>query len=689
MADNVVETILVKLGLDASSYNRDTEKAIKQNDKLTKSTEDADKNVLALGKTLAKVFGGIAAFAGLKNLIDDVQKLNDELYFLEKNLGMSATTLKAWQGAAAGGGSASGMTESMKSLNMAMNDFVIMGDTSLLPYMNSLGVAMVDANGKLRDTDKVMLDLADSFSKMDREQAFSLASKMGIDEGTFNTLAQGREEMEKMIAYQKTMYKSSEQELKVSRELAKNRALLGSHWESLKMMVANALMPLFLKMSEVLLGMFDYLQKNQRTVQAVIKGIAFAIGAVLIPVMVSAAASATAMLLPFAPLIATVTALGAAFGLLYDDYKTWAEGGNSLFNWGAFRDYIDQSKISTDSLANSFKNLGKELLGSTIPTLKGYADIVRMLVSGDFKGAGALAKSMLANLGENIGNFIDDATGQARGNFGSAAGSMINTPQASLPPPSGSSTATGAAIAKLLSVDGTTRNYLLANGQKETRTGGTVAWRNNNPGNLKFEFAGSADKSVRSRRSREKALADARKRYQGVVDLDQWGNAIFETMEAGAVAKAQLLKKQHGNKTMPQMLRAYAKDDYSGKANYRAYEATINKVASERGVSLTGKTISQMTPAEFEALAAGMVKAEGVKAGNISRSGGAGAAQQSMRQGGGIPYRNAGSSVNQNKVDVKIDEIKVNTTANTIKGTMNDAMTAVNNQIFQWLPSAD
>ncbi|WP_236502015.1 hypothetical protein, partial [Escherichia coli] len=106
---------------------------------------------------------------------------------------MSASTIKNWQGAAgAMGGSAQGMTESIKSLNMGMNDFVTMGDTTLLPFMNALGVGMVDAQGKLRKTDDVMLDLADSFSKMDREQAFSIASKMGIDEGTFNTLVQGR-----------------------------------------------------------------------------------------------------------------------------------------------------------------------------------------------------------------------------------------------------------------------------------------------------------------------------------------------------------------------------------------------------------------------------------------------------------------------------------------------------------------
>ncbi|WP_236522898.1 hypothetical protein, partial [Escherichia coli] len=201
------------------------------------------------------------------------------------------------------------------------------------------GVGMVDAQGKLRKTDDVMLDLADSFSKMDREQAFSIASKMGIDEGTFNTLVQGRKEMEKMIEYQSKMYRSSEEELKASRQLAQNRALLGQHWESLKTMMANAIIPLFVKLSEVALGIFEYLQENQQAVQAVFKGISFVIGAILIPILAKATVAALAFIAPFAPFILVVGALGAAFGLLYDDYKTWAEGGKSLFDWGAFRKY--------------------------------------------------------------------------------------------------------------------------------------------------------------------------------------------------------------------------------------------------------------------------------------------------------------------------------------------------------------
>lgn len=157
-------------------------------------------------------------------------------------------------------------------------------------------------------------------------------------------------------------------------------------------------------------------------------------------------------------------------------------------------------------------------------------------------------------------------------------------------------------------------------GSIETREGGTVAWRNNNPGNLKFEYAGSADKSVTSKRTPEAALAAAQDRYSGVVALDQWGNAIFETEAAGRAAKAQLLRNTHGEKTIPEMLKGYAVDDYSGKANTDAYAKSVYAVGDSQGVDLRGKKIKDLTDQEFEAQLDGMKKVEGFQEGSVTRT---------------------------------------------------------------------
>lgn len=374
MATNTVEQIFVELLLDAKGYSKGADDAAKKSEKLESGLKDVEKQSESTGekldnltKGITKTLKGIAGLAaiiaagtGLLRLADEARKANDELNFLSQNLGMSADNLKAWQGAAAAlGGSAQGMTNDMKSLNKSMNDFVIKGDTSLLPYFNTLGVSMVDAQGKIKDTDAVMLDLADSMSKMNREQAFALGQDLGFDEGTINTLLQGRDAMEQMVDYHKQMYTSNKQDLENSRKLSENQAKMSAHWQSMKLMLGNAVIPLLIKLSEVALRFFEFLQKHQKTVKNVFEGMAIILGVLLVPILSKALIALLAFIAPFAPFILVVGSLGAAFVALYDDYKTWAEGGKSLFDWGAFRKYIDDSTLSTDNLRNAFSNLRK------------------------------------------------------------------------------------------------------------------------------------------------------------------------------------------------------------------------------------------------------------------------------------------------------------------------------------------
>lgn len=691
---HIVDAIMVTLGLDTSKYTAQAENAIKTDARLEKSLDGVEKKGGAVSKNFeglanavkgaAKVFASLAAATGiirfLQNVAEEARQANEEMLKLQASLGLTAEKINGMRGAGAAlGGTAEGMTNSMKGLNKGMNDFVVKGDTSLLPFMNHLGVAMVDGQGKLRDVDKVMLDLADSFSEMNSEQAYALGQDMGFDEGTIAALMQGRDAMKEMSDYHAKMYTSSKEELAASRELSKNQAQLSAHWASMKLMIGNAIIPLLVKLTNFAKAFFEFLQDHQKTVKNVFEAMGIVIGLVLIPLFGKALFAALAFMAPFLPFIAVVGGIAAAFALLYDDYKVWAEGGQSLFDWGKFSDLIDGAKLSVESLTKGFGELADKVMAEVIPTLKGYASIIQKLFSGDFAGASAEAKEMFAEFGSRAKDAISPAWNKAADFM---LGGAFKMGDSQSPAVGGGFTGTGGASAlrQLIKAEGTKRVYELANGQTETRTGGTVAWRNNNPGNLKFEYAGSADKTVKSKRSKEKALSDAQKRYKGIIALDQWGNAVFETMEAGAVAKAKLLKSQHGNKTYQQMLRGYAKSDYSGTTNYGAYEATIKKTASSMGVNLEGKTINQMTDAEFKALAQGMVNAEGVKKGQSVVSGAAQA--QGMVQQSATPrklYNSKGlqSDMQSRSVDVKMGDLNIYTTASSVSGITSDAMRGV------------
>ncbi len=166
-------------------------------------------------------------------------------------------------------------------------------------------------------------------------------------------------------------------------------------------------------------------------------------------------------------------------------------------------------------------------------------------------------------------------------------------------------------IVRLVESEGKTRTLQLEDGRVIERSNGSVSWRNNNPGNLKFEFEGSADKTVHTTRTREEALAAAQARYRGIVGLDQWGNAVFETYEAGRDAKIQLLTRRHGDKGVEAMLRGYSVADYSGQTNYAAQAAFIYSEGDRQGVDLRSKRIGTMSRDELEALADGIRGFEG------------------------------------------------------------------------------
>lgn len=496
----VIDTLFMELGIDSSKFNREAGQAVSKLDDMTgafekaeaktgKSGKGLDKHAEKVGqnvkqaKNLTEAMGKVAKGAAalfalvtgsnaLDKLIRETAEANVQLDNLSRNIGMGRNSLQAWGGMAEmAGGSAEGMKGSLAGLSMGITRLTTMGDTSIVPFFNAFGVALLNADGKARNLDSIMLDLSDRFSKMDRVQAYNLAKSMGLDDGTINTLLLGRAEMEKMLEMQRNLYRSGEKEIAVSRELTRSRAYLNQQWDALKNMVADALAPHLLRLVKLVSGFADYLMRNENTMKHVFEGLAFVLGAVLLPVLWSAVTALYAFIAPFA-LAAAVAALGAAFVLLYDDYKTWAEGGKSLFDWGAFAGYIKTSKVSVDSLtkgftylltgytswseagkglfdwlrlkgfidengvslrslANGFKSLAQDICQFVAPALEDIGEIFTALGNKDYNLAWEAAKRLASrpvnfvaeqvqNVAGRVSGAVDIATSHTPGAEGSA-----------------------------------------------------------------------------------------------------------------------------------------------------------------------------------------------------------------------------------------------------------------------------
>ena len=741
MASNTVEQIFVELLLNAKGYNKDADEAVKKSEKLEKGLGGTEKQAVKTDKSIAKFTTGlgkavkgvagfaavIAAGTGLLKLAEEARKANDELNFLSKNLGMSSGEVKAWQGAAAAmGGSAQGMAGDMKALNSSMNDFVMTGESSMLPMFNTLGVSMIDAQGKVRDTNEVLLDVADSFSKMDREQAALMGQKMGFDEGTINTLLQGRDAMQEMVNYHKQMYTSNKQEMEASRKLSENQAKMSAHWDSMKLMMGNAIIPLLVKLSGIALKFFEFLQRHQKTVKNVFEAMGIILGALVVPLLGKALVAALLFMAPFLPFIAVVGLLSAAFIALYNDYKVWAEGGNSLFNWGAFSGYIDNAKFSTENLGKGFLHLigdynswsevasdGKswlklkgfidengvslktlragfidlagDIVKYAIPTLKGYAEILQKLVNGDFKGAAWQSAQMFQNLGDSIiqggkdiwnraTESVDITTGQPVGTLGNT--SIMNN---------GKHSGLGSVSAKYEGKIGSANRDVDQNGnpagwaygkfQFNSAKGGLQKFFSDNPSIAK-QFSGLTPGSTAfNNKWKQLAKADPKgfEAAQNKSAENLWYNpardaykkAGFDMSNRGVQEAVFSSSIQHGG--VVRNLLPLIKKQVGGD---------ISKLSAEEQI----KAIYKGRTA-YHKRGAGRYSSEMQDALAISR--GATQAQSAMPKNQ-IPASIAKPVTNNksNNVEVNVNKIEVNTSSSTMTGAMGDAIKGLKNNNF-------
>jgi hypothetical protein len=172
-------------------------------------------------------------------------------------------------------------------------------------------------------------------------------------------------------------------------------------------------------------------------------------------------------------------------------------------------------------------------------------------------------------------------------------------------------------VNRLVATYDTTRLYELDDKTWVSAEDGTVSWRNNNPGNLKLEFAGS-EKNSHALRTKDEALETAKHTYKGVVDLDQHGNIVFENYETGRAAQLQHIQKRHAEHTVDELIRDYSRPDYSGPVHYDAQANDIYKVAAAEGQDLHGKKVKDMTAAETSALLDGISHFESWKAGTVT-----------------------------------------------------------------------
>lgn len=381
----IIDTFIVKLGLDSSDLSKKGGDATKSLKSLESQGAKTEQGVSKIGKTskeaasgvgeLTKAFAGLLAVLGgaaaLRAFIEDTIDSNAALSRLSKNLGVSVEDITAWGQAVEGlGGSAKGLQGTLSMLSQSQTELRLTGQSSLIPYFSSLGVAMAGVGGQARPVNDILLDLSDRFSKLDRPTANNLGKMMGIDQDTLNLLLLGRKEVELTIKRQKEHNAVTKAQAEESAKLQKSLIALRQGFTALGRDLLQQASPAIEKFLAILTSLSSWIQTNREF----IKDLGIILGVV--------AAGLTAVSIAASPItltVAAVVALAAAIALLWQDYQNWKRGGDTLLDWEKWKPGIDAAKDAIKGLAS----IVKDSFGAIFDEVSA----VQKLINGDWRGA--------------------------------------------------------------------------------------------------------------------------------------------------------------------------------------------------------------------------------------------------------------------------------------------------------------
>lgn len=359
----------------------------------------------------------------------------DKLYFSSQRIGASVTNINAYGNAIAQlGGSAEGAVGSLESLAEKMRN-----SPGYESQINSLGVQTKDANGAMRDRVEVMKDLSGVLSKMPAHQANAYASSLGIDQNTLLAMRDGKF-VSNMDKYQKI-----QKELGMNDDLAKSGNEFMSEYRDLTMMTktgfqvivmqaGKALIPILKLLNTLIMaGVSAFSQLNPQIKEGL--GIALRFG--MAALVLGAFIKTFGMIFKFIPMlkgfigllklfrlaflaspIGIILALASALYLLYDDYKTWKEGGKSLIDWSKWTNGIDKiiAKIKDflamlekvkDKVVNFVQKIVSDPIGAVQDVVETAKDVAKDAVENITKPTKEPANETVAKINEVSKNIVD------------------------------------------------------------------------------------------------------------------------------------------------------------------------------------------------------------------------------------------------------------------------------------------
>lgn len=353
-----IAEMVISLGLDP----RDVKKGMNQAEGMIQSGLS---RIADIAKNIAAPIAGAFAAGELFNSYVNGATAIDRL---SKSLGMDIERLQEWQGAARSAGvDAEEVGNIFRDMNDYITDAVRFDSGPLKEIAAQLGVSLTDVSGAARNSEAVLLDLADAFQAVGTQEATGYGMQLSFDPGMIALLQQGRGALEDLFREQRELGIYTKQDAEIA---ARFNRELGDLWQSMKAgsaVILRMIVPAMTKMVDWIEKGVNFMRKHQKFVEIFFIGISTAITAYALPALAKLAVAAATN--PFTLLIAGATALA----LVLEDLYVWMNGGNAALGdlWSMFGT-PEEVKAGIEHLFELLQGLGKEAL-----KLAGYiADVV-------------------------------------------------------------------------------------------------------------------------------------------------------------------------------------------------------------------------------------------------------------------------------------------------------------------------
>lgn len=316
MNGTIIQELLIGLGWDLSGLD-------------TGQVNSKIGNVLA---TITKGLLSSAALKSLKEFVDSVAQATTELSNMAHEANTTEQAVLQIGGATkVFGGDINSITGTFKSLKSAMVDeSLLKGDRTFA----RLGISVVSAGGKLRDTKSVLTDLNRRFQGLSQVRQLDIASKLGIDDATLRLIQQTPDEFDRIIDRQKFLNVVTDEQVKKSREYTKAQGELADSFESVKRAAAESLMPALTNVYYELSRISQWATQYGDNIKRMFIALSIVILSVATPAIISLAAAAWSAAAAFIVINAIPIAIGAALASLYlivQDIWGYFNGEESYF----------------------------------------------------------------------------------------------------------------------------------------------------------------------------------------------------------------------------------------------------------------------------------------------------------------------------------------------------------------------